>query len=95
MGALEDLLPDSIKRLASPSGNEWVLPRAEALKAVEIAKRHRLAVLGVEQFIVKEDGLLVLDYSGYDADIPYQGDWNNYASQLNEQAEAVDLEAHG
>ena len=88
MGALEELLPVQIKHAATLSGVELVLPLSEALSALEIAKHHQIAVLGVEQFRVQTDGFfLVLDYSGYDAEVSYNGEWGAYADELNLHAE--------
>ncbi len=38
MGALEDLLPEEIKRESTPSGNEFVIPYRHALTAIKIGR---------------------------------------------------------
>lgn len=68
MGELECLLPDELKNGALASGNELVLPYAEALAAIVIATNHQIAVLGLDAFEVHKDGLRTVylaDASGY------------------------------
>lgn len=86
MKDLEHVLPDYLKRAAVPCGTELVLPYLEALDAVAIATEHLIAVLGVESFEVLRDGLQVIDYSGYDRDILFAGDWRALVIAHNSQA---------
>jgi len=65
MGALESILPEDVKNRAitlrndsGPPDPELVLPFAEAVRAIEIASEHQIAVLGLEAFEVRKDGLL-------------------------------------
>jgi len=91
MGDLESILPDELKKAALASGNELVLPYSEALSAIGVASQNNIAVLGLELFDVRKDGLLTIDYSGYDSgyncDIPFPGDWNTYVASMNAEAE--------
>jgi hypothetical protein len=85
MGDLEKNLPDEIRVSTLWPGNELVLPFAESLRAVGIATEHQIAILGFEAFKVQKDGLLTVDYSGYD--VPFTGDWLDYVAVTNAEAE--------
>jgi len=87
MGELERLLPDHLKSGAVSSGHELALPYAEALRAIGIATEHQIAILGLEAFQVQKEGLLTVDYTGYDRDIPFTGDWKAYVAAMNAEAE--------
>ena len=87
MGELERLLPDNLRSAAVSSGHELVLPYAEALRAIGIATEHQIAILGLEAFQVQKEGLLTVDYTGYDRDIPFTGDWKAYVAAMNAEAE--------
>lgn len=87
MGALEEILPDELKNTTMRPGNELVLPYDEALRAIEIATAQQIAVLGFEAFQVRKDGLLTVDYTGYDRDISFAGDWPSYVAANNVAAE--------
>ena len=93
MGDLENILPDELKKPLAMAGNEHVLPYSEALRAIGVASQHHIAVLGLELFEIRKDGLLTIDYSGYDRDIPVTGDWNTYVAQMNSEAESW-IKAH-
>ncbi|PYU23025.1 MAG: hypothetical protein DMG32_16910 [Acidobacteria bacterium] len=84
MGELERLLPDNLRSAAVSSGHELVLPYAEALRAIGIATEHQIAILGLEAFEVQKEGLLTVDYTGYDRDIPFTGDWKAYVARSQE-----------
>jgi len=84
MDALEAALPHTITGPAIRSGNELVLPFAEAQRAVGLASEHRIAVLGVEAFRILEDGLGVETYSGYG--FSFDGNWPAYVRVNNDAA---------
>jgi hypothetical protein len=88
MGELENILPDELKKFAAVTGNELVLPYSEALSAIGIASERYIAVLGLELFDIRKDGLATVNYSGYDDDdVPFAGDWNAYVARMNSEAE--------
>jgi hypothetical protein len=90
MGELENLLSTELKSKATTCGNELLLPYAEALSAVAVASRHRIAVLGIELFQIRDDGLFAtISYTDYDRDIPFSGDWNAYVSPLNSSRRGI------
>jgi hypothetical protein len=97
MGELENILPDELKKAAIVAGNELVLPYSEALRAIGVASQHHIAVLGLELFAIRKDGLLTVDYSGYDSghirDVPFIGDWNTYVVKMSDEAE-IWIKAH-
>jgi len=43
--------------------------------------------LGFDSGEVLEDGFQVLGYTGYDADVPFKGDWKTYVEAMNIEAE--------
>ena len=87
MGALENLLPGAVRSSGKTTDNdELVLPHSDALLAIDLADRNDIAVLGLELLEIQDDGLLVLDYSGYDSNIPEGGDWLTFTSALNQEA---------
>jgi hypothetical protein len=85
MGDLEGIFPDEIRKSTLWPGNELVLPYTEASNAIGIATEHQIAILGIEAFNVLKDGLLTVDYSGYD--VPYKDDWLAYVVAMNAEAE--------
>jgi hypothetical protein len=87
MGALEELLPDEIRTATLRPGNELVLPYAEAVRVIGIATEHQIVVLGFEAFRVEVDGLQTVDYSGYDRDVSFIGNWPAYVAANNLAAE--------
>ena len=86
MGQLERLLPAEWKRSGRVSGNELVLEWSRALGAIRIATENQVAILGFEAFELREDGLLTVDYSGYDRDVSCSEDWNSYVRAMNDEA---------
>jgi hypothetical protein len=87
MGELEKLLPAELKSKATKFGNELLLPYAEALNAVAVASSQRIAVLGIESFRIRDDGLFAtVSYTDYDRDIAFSGDWTEYVTALNVKA---------
>ena len=86
MGDLEKVLPDEIVKSTLWPGNEFLLPYAEASRAVGIATEHEIAVLGFEAFEVKKDGFSV-DISDASSFIHFTGDWLAYVLALNTEAE--------
>jgi len=94
MGALENILPEDLKNHALTVGNnsastqsELVLPFAEALRAIEIASEHQIAVLGLDAFEVRKDGLLTVGLADASAYIRFTGDWTAYVGKMNAEAE--------
>jgi|SRR5208337_3370267 len=87
MRELDGILPDEMKNRGAWSGDELVLPYAEALAAIGFATEHRIAVLGLESFEVRKDGFQPVDYTGYDRYIPFAGDWEAYVGSMNAEAE--------
>jgi len=85
--ALDRLLPDDVKERALPIGNELILSYEDALTAVLIANEHKIAVLGFDAGEVLEDGFRASEYTGYDGEIEFIGDWNSYVALLNARAE--------
>lgn len=78
MAELENLLPNELMTGSGAFwlGDEVVLPYAAAVRAVEIATEHQIAILGVEAFEIEEDGwvkphLLTVDLSDASATIKF------------------------
>lgn len=80
---LERLLPDTLKNGAVWSGDELVLQYAEALRAIAIASEHQIAVLGLEAFEVREDGLQTVDLADASSYICFAGNWTAYVARMN------------
>jgi hypothetical protein len=87
VGELECILPDELKNGALASGNELVLPYAEALASIVIATNHQIAVLGLDAFEVQKDGLRTIYLGDASRYIPFTGDWRAYVANLNAEAE--------
>jgi hypothetical protein len=94
MGELECILPDELKNGGIASGDEHVLPYAEALAAILIATNHQIAVLGLEAFEVQKDGLRTVHLADASSYIPFSDDWGVYVTNLNLEAERW-LKEHG
>jgi hypothetical protein len=86
-GELDRILPSDVRARALAIGNELILPYEDALVAIRIATGHQIAVLGFDSGEVLMDGFQVLDYTGYDRDIAFSGDWKNYVALNNGEAE--------
>jgi hypothetical protein len=87
LGELERLLPDELKDSALTTGNELVLPYGEALAAIVIATKHQIAVLGLDAFEVRNDGLQTVYLADASSYILFTGDWRAYVAALNGEAE--------
>jgi hypothetical protein len=74
-----------LKSRATQFGNELLLPYADALATVAVASHHRIAVLGIDSFQIRDDGLFAAG-SYADFDIPFSGNWSEYVSALNTKA---------
>jgi hypothetical protein len=84
-GDFDRTLPPAIIDAAIRSGNEWLLPLAEAKQAIILASEHLIAILGVELFRILNNGLLRTEgCTGYDFD--FQEDWSTYVHQNNDAA---------
>jgi len=94
VGALESILPEEVKNRAitlrndsEPPHHELVLPFAEAVRAIEIASEHQIAVLGLDAFEVRKDGLLTVGLADASAYVRFSGDWEVYVAKMNLEAE--------
>jgi hypothetical protein len=74
---LDIVLPEDVKMRAISIGNELILCYEDALAAIAIATEREIAVLGFDSGEVLEDGFRVLDYTGYDRNVPFTGDWKS------------------
>jgi|HubBroStandDraft_4_1064222.scaffolds.fasta_scaffold36745_1 hypothetical protein len=86
MGELELLLPDKLKNRALASGKELVLPFIEALAAITIATNHQIAILGVDAFEVKTEGLHTVYLADASRYVSFTGDWTAYVGSMNAEA---------
>ena len=86
MSKLEEVLPDELKRSAIASGNELVLPFAEASAAILIATDHQVAILGVDAFEVRPDGLATVALFDPSCKIAFTGDWKAYVALMNAES---------
>ena len=87
VGELECILPDELKNGALASEHELVLPYADALAAIAIATNHQIAILGVDAFEVRRDGLRTIHLGDASRHIHFTGDWRAYVENLNAGAE--------
>jgi hypothetical protein len=84
MGALENLLPEKIKRARIYPGEvEFVLPYLEALEAIGIATANEIAILGVDAHEVSDGGIWTINLHDGSAAIKYAGNWRAFVQQLN------------
>jgi len=83
MGDFETSLPDEITLPAVRSGEELVLPIEQARRAIEIATKNLIAVLGVEAFRILDDGLGAVTYSGYGFE---PSEWTEFVRANNDEA---------
>jgi hypothetical protein len=83
----ERILPNELLTSATrtPAGTELVFTYPQVEKAIHEATAHLIAVLGVEVFRVREDGLGMENYSGYGFDNPPL-DWADYVERNNRAA---------
>jgi hypothetical protein len=86
-GALDRLLPDDLKERVLPIGNELILGYEDALTALGVANEHKIAVLGFDAGEVLDQGFQASEYTGYDREIEFSGDWNSYLASMNALAE--------
>jgi len=87
MGQLEQILSAEVRQRAILSGSELVLPHSDALRAIRVAGESQIAVLGVEVFGIRRDGILTVGCSGYDSAFPKGGNWTSYYKAMNAEAE--------
>ena len=87
MGELEQILPKELTDAALTAGNEVVLPYVGAIEAIVIATRHQIAVLGLEAFEVRDDGLLTVAMTDASSHIVFTGDWKAYVATMNPEAD--------
>lgn len=96
LGDLEKLLPEDFKKRAIIPGNEWILHYADALSAIEIATENQIAILGIDAIDILPPGeyrFYVSDYTGYDREIKFAGNWEEYVRKMNSERELW-LKAH-
>jgi hypothetical protein len=82
---LDSCLPQDIRDRSIRSGSEYALLLRDALAAISCANERGIAVLGVESFLAKLDGLLVCSYSGYQFSFDTK-DWSSFVKANNVQA---------
>ena len=87
MSKLEEVLPEELKKNAIAAGNELVLSHAEALSAIRVATEHQIAVLGLEAFAVRKDGLLTVAISDPATYIHLSCDWSAYVAAINAECD--------
>jgi hypothetical protein len=87
MGELERILPSELTDAALASGSELVLPYAEALHAIVVATRNQIAVLGLEAFEVRKDGLSTVNMADASSYTVFTGDWKAYVAAMNAEAD--------
>ena len=83
---LDCSLPEDLRLRAVAIGNELILSYVDALSVIRFATENDIAVLGFDSGEVLEDGFQVLDYSGYEGDIQFTGDWKGYVAAINAAA---------
>jgi hypothetical protein len=84
---LECILPEELKNCGLALRNELVLPHAEVLAAIVIATNHQIAVLGLEAFEVRKDGLLTVNMADASSHTVFTGDWKAYVTTMNAEAD--------
>lgn len=83
MGRLKEILSHELKKSAIPFGDELVLPFAEASAAVLIATEHEVAVLGVDAFEVRPDGLATIALFDASSNNAFTGDWKGLGCEAS------------
>jgi len=63
------------------------VPMPQALQAIVIATEHEIAILGLEAFEVKKEGLLTVRLADASSYIRFTGDWKTYVARMNTEAE--------
>jgi hypothetical protein len=77
-------LTDELKKKSIECDGELVFPYPKVTNVIQIASGREIAILGVEAFEVRKDGLKVLDYSGYE--FQFTGDWLAFVRTNNAEA---------
>ncbi len=89
----ENYLPLEVLAKSVKIGNEYAIPYPEVLEAIQIATGKEIAILGVEVFIIVEDGLQCDRFSGYDFEL--EGEWVSFVRTNNDHAlREIDAVAH-
>jgi hypothetical protein len=83
---LESVLPRDVVDRALRSGRELALLHEDALAAVDRATGEAIAVIAAELFEVQGNDFRTLDYSGYEQDVQFTGDWNGFVASNNSLA---------
>jgi hypothetical protein len=90
MADLEKALPEDLKKRSARSGSELILNLGDALRAIAVANERQIAVLGLEAVDILPEGpdhFYVCDYTGYDNDVKFAGDWQAFMTANNSEAE--------
>jgi hypothetical protein len=87
VGDLERILPEELTNAAVSSNGELLLPYSEALRAIDVASKHQIAILGVELFEVQPSGLQALGWSDYQFTFTSTNAWNDFVIANNSEAE--------
>jgi hypothetical protein len=79
---LDTCISGEVRDRSILSGSEFALPFQDSLRVISCARERQIAVLGVESFLARPDGLLVIGYSGYD--FSFDGkDWTGFVETNN------------
>jgi hypothetical protein len=79
---LDACISDRVRDRSIPSGSELALLFQDSLRVISCAAEQQIAVLGVESFLARPDGLLVTGYSGYGFSFDGE-DWTGFAEINN------------
>jgi hypothetical protein len=86
-------IPAVAKAAIGKCGDELTFPFPEILEVIDLCTRNRIAVLGVEVFLVKNNGYHAWGCSDYDIGITRKWrtvsaiDWDEYVNENNKLAE--------
>jgi hypothetical protein len=83
---LDRAIPKEIRLRAVAIGNELIFSYDDALIVTGIATEKEIAVLGFDSGEVLEDGFQIMDYSGYEANVPLANGWKAYIEAMNIEA---------
>jgi hypothetical protein len=79
---LDDCISKEVRDRSIPSGSELALLFQDSLQVISCADNRQIAVLGVESFLARPDGLLVTGYSGYGFSFDGE-DWTGFVEINN------------
>src|SRR5438034_2745689 len=81
---LAEILPLELRAKAISSDREYGFPYPEVTDVIQIATQHGIAVLGVESFKVRPDGVKVDQISDYE--VLFTGEWGSFIELNNSHA---------